>query len=318
MPTVLGDLLKPMLRRAGITQLPGITPSVDQYGELIPEVNRMLSAFNLDGHKIFTASIDRYRLVANQQAYFIGLPFTFAATLASAVTATVADTTGLEIGMALSGTGIPVGTTITGITINTNITLSLAATTTGASTITVTPDFVAQRPIFIYRANLVLISENPEVHLPLTLLDDAQWAAKTIPHLLSSYPWELYNDGNYPLSKLYLYGYPNQANDLELFTWQQLKDSFTAVTDVAMFPPGYEDFIVTRGALRVRALYPYDSKLSAGQVAELRQDAATATQAVQIINTECPAFTNEASLLNSKGLAGNFRAEFYKWGANIP
>jgi len=319
MPTILSDLLKPMLRRGGITQLPGTTPSVDQYGELIPEINRMLSSFNLDGHKIYTTSIDRYPLVANQETYFIGPIFTFPATLTSAsVTALVTDTTGLSIDQALSGTGIPAGCKITGIVQNTNITLSIAATATGAQTITVTPDFIADRPTFIYRANLVILSQSPELHLPLKLLSDAEWAAKTLPRLLSSWPWELYNDGDYPQSKLYMYGYPNEINDLELFTWQQLKNNFTAVTDVALFPPGYEDMIVTRGALRVRALYPYDSKLSGTQVEELRRDAATATQAVQILNTSCPDMANEASFLNVPRGDGNFKAEFYRWGANIP
>lgn len=319
MPTVLGDLLKPMLRRAGITQLPGITPSVDQYGELIPEVNRMLSSFNLDGHKIFSEGIDRYRLVPNQESYFIGPVFTFQATLTSAsVTAAVTDTTGLSIGQALSGTGIPVGTTISGITVNVSVTLSIAATANGLQTITVTPDFIALRPTFIYRANLVVISSDPELHLPLKILTDSEWAAHTITHLNSSWPWEIYNDGNNPQSKLTMFGYPNEVNDLELFTWQQLKSNFTAVTDTAIFPQGYEDFIVTRGALRVRALYPYDSKLSVSQVDELRKDARIATEAVQTLNTQSTGFTNEASLLNTGNGAGNFKAEFYKWGGNLP
>lgn len=72
MSTVLGDLLKSSLRRAGITQLPGITPNVDQYGELIPELNRLLSSYNLDGHKIFSTSIDRYAMSPNQTSYFLG------------------------------------------------------------------------------------------------------------------------------------------------------------------------------------------------------------------------------------------------------
>lgn len=319
MSTVLGDLLKPMLRRAGITQLPGITPSTDQYGELIPEINRMLGQFNLDGHKIFTTSIDRYTLIPNQETYFIGPVFTFTATLTSAsIVATVTDTTGLSVGQVLSGTGITAGCKISGIVENISITLSVAATANGAQTITVTPDFIAPRPNFIYRANLVLTTSSPEVHLPLRILTDAEWAAKTLPHLLASFPWELYNDGDYPQSQIYMYGYPNEVNDLELFTWQQLKSSFTAVTDAVIFPPGYEDMIVTRGALRARALYPYDSKLSAEQVDELRRDAATATQAVQILNTQCPGFTNEASLLNSASGDGNAKAEFYRWGANLP
>jgi hypothetical protein len=319
MGTILSDLLKPMLRRAGITQLPGITPSSDQYGELIPEVNRMLASFNLDGHKIFTTSIDRYTLVPNQQIYFIGPVFTFAATLTNtSATAAVADTTGLVIGQAVSGTGIQAGTKITGISVNIGVTLSLAATAGGLQTITVTPDFIAPRPTFIYRANLVITGQDPELHLPLTVLTDSQWAAHMLTHLEASWPWEIYNDGEYPQSTLYLYGYPNEVNDLELFTWQQLKSSFTASTDAAIFPPGYEDMIVTRGALRARRLYPYDSKLSVAQVTELERDAVAATQAVQILNTDCPPMSNEAALLNRGNRSGDLKSEFCKWGGNLP
>lgn len=68
----LSTLLNPMLRIAGITTLPGTTPNVDQYGELVPMVNRMLSSYNLDGHKIFTAAINQFPLVSDQKTYTIG------------------------------------------------------------------------------------------------------------------------------------------------------------------------------------------------------------------------------------------------------
>ncbi len=72
MPTTLADLLKPMLRMAGITVLPGTTPNSDQYGELIPMVNRMLASHGLNGHLIYTSSIDAYSLVSGQKTYTIG------------------------------------------------------------------------------------------------------------------------------------------------------------------------------------------------------------------------------------------------------
>lgn len=254
-----------MLRRAGITQLPGIEPSPDQYGELIPEINRMMARFNLDGHKIFTTSIDRYTLAANQQTYLIGPD-------------ALAD---------------------------------------GAALIPVIPGFNAPRPIFIYRANIIIVGSSPEIHLPLKILTDDEWAAKTIPALQASWSWELYNNGDAPNSKLYLYGIPGEANDLELFTWQSLQHEFTSEDNAVILPQGYEDMIVTQGALRARALHPYDSKLSVAQIKELRDDAARALQTVKIMNTESTPYFNEAALLNGTG-SGNLRAEFERWGANLP
>ncbi len=68
----LASLLNPMLRIAGITTLPGTTPNVDQYGELIPMVNRMLSSYNLNGHIIFNSAINQFSLTTGQKEYTIG------------------------------------------------------------------------------------------------------------------------------------------------------------------------------------------------------------------------------------------------------
>ncbi len=70
--TTLADLFKPALRMAGITMRPGITPSNDQYDELIPEINRMLQSWNCDGAKIFSTSIEQFALTSAQKIYSIG------------------------------------------------------------------------------------------------------------------------------------------------------------------------------------------------------------------------------------------------------
>lgn len=65
-------IIDPMLRIAGITTLPGTIPNVDQRGELVPMVARMLGSWNLDGRKIFTTSIAPYALNTDQKIYSIG------------------------------------------------------------------------------------------------------------------------------------------------------------------------------------------------------------------------------------------------------
>jgi hypothetical protein len=55
------------------------------------------------------------------------------ATLATSITVTVTSTTGLALGMFVTGNGIPAGATIATITPTTSFTLSVAATITGAS-----------------------------------------------------------------------------------------------------------------------------------------------------------------------------------------
>jgi hypothetical protein len=63
--------------------------------------------------------------------------FTIAATLNSTTTVTVASTTQIGAGQSVSGTGIPVGATVTVVNNTTTFTISAAATLTGASTLTI-------------------------------------------------------------------------------------------------------------------------------------------------------------------------------------
>lgn len=61
---------------------------------------------------------------------------TSSGTTSTSTTVTMADTSGLFIGMGISGTGIPAGSFITAITPGTNVTISAAATQTGSITAT--------------------------------------------------------------------------------------------------------------------------------------------------------------------------------------
>lgn len=63
--------------------------------------------------------------------------FTVAATLNSTTTVTVANTSLLAAGQSVTGTGIPPGTTIASVANTTTFDLSVAATVTGASTLTI-------------------------------------------------------------------------------------------------------------------------------------------------------------------------------------
>lgn len=68
----LSELIRPALRIAGVTQRPGITPSTDQYDELVAATNRLLGSWNVNGHTIFTTKIQEFALVAARKEYTIG------------------------------------------------------------------------------------------------------------------------------------------------------------------------------------------------------------------------------------------------------
>lgn len=104
-------------------------------------------------------------------------------------------------------------------------------------------DFTADRPTRIVSANIVLTSSTPNVHVPLQILDDQEWASLRVREIPTTLPTKLYNDGAYPNSSLYLWGYPSAANSLELWTWKQLAVISSLATTVAL-PPGYQDALM--------------------------------------------------------------------------
>lgn len=115
-------------------------------------------------------------------------------------------------------------------------------------------DFDAPRPQSIETANLILNYLNPVVRVPMDLLNDQQWAAIRVQQIPNSIPQLLYNDGAYPLSTLYLWGFPSQNLQLELYTWQALSTFPSISTDVVL-PPGYEEALVYNLAVRLAPDY---------------------------------------------------------------
>lgn len=73
--------------------------------------------------------------IAKEASYVLSVTLANA-TLASSITVTVTDTTGLAVGMFVTGNGIPTGATVATITPSTSFTLSIAATITGSSSLT--------------------------------------------------------------------------------------------------------------------------------------------------------------------------------------
>lgn len=131
-------------------------------------------------------------------------------------------------------------------------------------------DFNAPRPVRITQATLVLLGPS-ELHLPLNLLTDAQWAQRRMREVPTSVPAELYNDSAFPNSRLYLWGYPTVANDLELFTWQQLS-SFASQATVVSLPPGYANAICYNLAVQLND--QFGTPIRPNVLAEARRTAA--------------------------------------------
>jgi hypothetical protein len=150
---------------------------------------------------------------------------------------------------------------------------------------TPTADIVAPRPggsgtgNGIEYANIILNSSSTPIRQPLDVISDQEWSMIRAYQIGVSLPTKLYNDGAYPNSSLYLWGYPTVTTILELFTRQQLTQ-FAALTDAFSFPPGYEDAVTL--SLAELLCGPFGRQ----RTPELISDAARSRAAIGALNSE--------------------------------
>ena len=126
----------------------------------------------------------------------------------------------------------------------------------GQAQITIGPvgDWEATRPIRIESLGLVLTSVSPHVETPIEILTDDQWAAKRVKDLSSNLPRQCWINDSWPLTSLYFWPVPLEANDIALYHWAQLATP-TSLDSIIRFPPGYEQAFVDNLAVATCALF---------------------------------------------------------------
>jgi hypothetical protein len=167
-------------------------------------------------------------------------------------------------------------------------------------------DFTADRPLGpmpgggIVNANIILTSVSPEVAIPLYIMNDDEWASVRVKDIPTSIPTAIYNDGSFPNSRLYLWGYPNQANDLQLWTRHQISEFASLGTTFSM-PPGYQEAITTSLAEAMCSAY------KKGVVPpSLAMAARKARAAVMSLNSASPNISNDAAGIGTSNQGGAF------------
>jgi hypothetical protein len=166
-------------------------------------------------------------------------------------------------------------------------------------------DFDNPRPLYIKDAN-ILFPTSPVVRQPVDILDDDEWASIEIQDIPGAPPLALYYDGGLDssgLGKIYVYFQPPDGYSLELYTWTALKTDFSAPTDVALFPPGYEHALVLNLAVHLASMYPEDSRM----LPTVPGQAALAMQQVMTLNTNSPKIGTEP------GMSPDYNGEAYPW-----
>lgn len=228
--------------------------------------------------------------------YTVGPQFTFSGTTTIAsLVVTVDNTAGLQVGNAVSGAGIPALATITAISPNVSITLSLEATAAALITITVTPDWVGPRPESIIRANLVMTSAGQApIYLQLTPISQEEWSALAIRQIpainVTSKYWY---DPQYPDGVFNVFP-PLNGNSIELFTWGVLAAP-TSLQATYSAPPGYWDLVVLGLAERLYymatkevVIRPVPYQIIAGKAHAAREKIRLVNRPIPRLRTDCP------------------------------
>jgi hypothetical protein len=144
-----------------------------------------------------------------------------------------------------------------------------------------TADWNVPRPQMITMANVITSDGSPPLRTPVAVLTPQARASITLQDLPNTIPQGIYNDRAYPISTISVYGQPMANMALELYAWHQVP-AFTALTDVVLLPPGYEDALVLNLAVR---LAPHFQRVLDPNV---REDARLSLMRLMSINAPRP------------------------------
>lgn len=92
------------------------------------------------------------------------------------------------------------------------------------------------------------------VEIPIEVLNDEQWRDITLKTVNSTFPLQMWANGNYPLDVLYFWPIPTTAAPLIMTVWGQIT-AFASVNDTVTLPQGYEEAIVSNLALKLAPSY---------------------------------------------------------------
>lgn len=92
------------------------------------------------------------------------------------------------------------------------------------------------------------------VEIPIQVMNDEQWRDVTLKSVSSTFPLQMWSNGDYPLNTLYFWPIPAAVNSVVLYLWGQTVEFASVDTTVSM-PQGYEEALVMNLAIRLASGY---------------------------------------------------------------
>ncbi len=298
----VGDYIGAAFRRCGQTR-PGAIANPDLLQDALDAWKMIYDGYNAKRTMAFSipdyvyplGSITGLNGIYGPSVQFtIGPSFTVDVTLQSSTAVLCANTAGLIIGQYPTGTGIPSGAYITALVVNTGFTLSVAATVSGAQTLTIPPSFAGPRPEAIVRMNLFLTSVNPTqpTRIPLAPMSAEEWGAIPVVQFNAvNVATSFYYDPQYPQGVINVFP-PLNGNALEIFTWGFLTPP-TSLTATYSAPPGYAEVIIWNLARELWPLATHDVFVNKLPFQYICGQAAKARDAVKAVNAPMPKLRND-------------------------
>jgi hypothetical protein len=100
-------------------------------------------------------------------------------------------------------------------------------------------DWNLVRSMRIEQAYVIWSNTTQTTDIPMSLLNNSQYASIPVKTTPSTFPFALYDNGAYPLRKITIWPIPTVATPLRLWLRQPLVD-LTQLDQIVQYPPGYE------------------------------------------------------------------------------
>lgn len=118
-----------------------------------------------------------------------------------------------------------------------------------AAPVGVTVDLnVAVRPVGVTFASFTVLTANPSLDIPITILSAEEWQGIPVKGVQSTISYYLYIDQNYPIANVSLYPQPNMQANVVLVCPAIQPQEFGLNTQLQL-PPGYAEALRLRTAI---------------------------------------------------------------------
>jgi hypothetical protein len=115
-------------------------------------------------------------------------------------------------------------------------------------------DFVADTPVRVTAANIVLSTGGTKAYTPIQILDADEWSAVTVRDYTTTFPTAIYIDYTSPNVTIWCLGIPSGSPGLELWAWKKAT-LFVSEADPVIAPEGYLEAAVYNLAVRLGEMF---------------------------------------------------------------